>query len=269
MVSTLIRSTLVSSPLYMMSIFRIPKVVSKRLEKIQRNFLWGGGSQEGRTHTVNWDTICLNKNKGGLGVRRLLNLNRALLGKWIWRFIAEKEAPWRLFITLKYETEVGWFTKGIRGHGVSIWKEIHKEAIKLNNSLVVGKGDRVMFWEDSSCSEIPLCDLFPRFYSMAGLRETKVMEAWENSEQGGGWNFNFEMPFNDWEMDIVESLIRRVRGRKINPVEEDKMVWKATKDGSYTVRSNLDVLEGGRGAEPFPKRMVWNRLVPTKVGFFV
>ena len=41
---------------------------------------------------------------------------------------------------------------GIRGsHGVSIWKKIHKEAahIKLNRSLVVGKGDRVRFSEDS------------------------------------------------------------------------------------------------------------------------
>ena len=50
---TLIRSTLVSTPLYMMSIFRIRKAVSKRLEKIQRDFLRGGGSQEGGTHTVN------------------------------------------------------------------------------------------------------------------------------------------------------------------------------------------------------------------------
>ena len=137
----------------MMSTFRISKVVSKRLEKIQRDFLWGGGNQEGRTHTVNWDTVCLNKDKGGLGVRGLLNLNRALLDEWIWRFIAEKEALWRLFIALKYGTEAGgWFTKGIRGsHGVSIWKEIHKEAvhIKLNNSLIVDKRDRVRFWEDS------------------------------------------------------------------------------------------------------------------------
>ena len=70
-------------------------------------------------------------------------------------------------------------------------------------------------------------------------------------------------------MENVESLITRVRGRKINLVEEYKMVWKATKDGSYTVKSNLYVLEGGRGAEPFPKRLVWNKLVPTKVGFFV
>ena len=58
---------------------------------------------------MNWDTVYLNKNKGGLGVCRLLNLNRALLGKWIWRFTTEKEAPWRHFITLNMglKLEVG------------------------------------------------------------------------------------------------------------------------------------------------------------------
>ena len=81
-----------------------------------------------------------------------------------------------------------------------------------------------------------------------------MIEVWDNSKQGKGWNFNFQRLFNDWEMDNVESLIGKVRGRKINSEEEDNMVWKANKDGSYTVRSNLDVLEGGRGAGPFPKK---------------
>ena len=36
---TLIRSTLSSMPIYLMSLLRIPRVVSLRLEKIQRDFL--------------------------------------------------------------------------------------------------------------------------------------------------------------------------------------------------------------------------------------
>ena len=40
---TLIRSTLSSMPIYLMSLLRIPRVVSLRLEKIQRDFLCGGG----------------------------------------------------------------------------------------------------------------------------------------------------------------------------------------------------------------------------------
>ena len=39
---TLIRSTLSSMPIYLMSLLRMPRVVSLRLEKIQRDFLWGG-----------------------------------------------------------------------------------------------------------------------------------------------------------------------------------------------------------------------------------
>ena len=36
---TLIKSTLASMSIYQMSIFRMPKVVAKRLEKVQRDFL--------------------------------------------------------------------------------------------------------------------------------------------------------------------------------------------------------------------------------------
>ncbi|RVW60790.1 LINE-1 reverse transcriptase-like [Vitis vinifera] len=38
---TLIKSTLASIPIYFLSLIRIPKSVTKRIEKIQRDFLWG------------------------------------------------------------------------------------------------------------------------------------------------------------------------------------------------------------------------------------
>ena len=57
--------------------------VAKRVEKTQRDFLWGGGNLEGKVHLVKWDVVCTEKHKGGLGLRRIASLNRALLGKWI------------------------------------------------------------------------------------------------------------------------------------------------------------------------------------------
>ena len=66
---TLIRSS--SLPIYYMSILHLPRVVKLKLEQIQRNFLWGEGALEQRLHLVTWTTICLDKRKGGLRVKRL------------------------------------------------------------------------------------------------------------------------------------------------------------------------------------------------------
>ena len=49
---TLIRSTLSSMPLYFMSLFYLPRKVRLRLEKIQRDFLWGGGALVQKPHLV-------------------------------------------------------------------------------------------------------------------------------------------------------------------------------------------------------------------------
>ena len=65
-----------------MSLFPLPRKVKIILEKIQRDFLWGGGNLERKIHLVNWDIVCSSKEKGGLGIRSLSNFNKALLEKW-------------------------------------------------------------------------------------------------------------------------------------------------------------------------------------------
>ena len=111
---TLIKSTLASMPIYQMSIFKMPKIVARRLEKVQRDFLWGGGNLEGKIHLVNWEVVCTDKDKGGLGLRKLAMLNKALLGKWIWRYACDKDSLWRQVIKVKYGQEgLDWRPKKI------------------------------------------------------------------------------------------------------------------------------------------------------------
>ena len=56
----------------------------------------------------------------------------------------------------------------------------------------------------------------------------------------------------------MEKLIGLIRGKNINPIEVDELVWNATKDGSYTVKSNMYILEGDTGVVSFPTGLVWN-----------
>ena len=61
---TLLCSTLSSLPIYYMSLFQLPRRVKLRLEWIQRDFLWGGGSLEKKPHLVKWVTVCFDKKEG-------------------------------------------------------------------------------------------------------------------------------------------------------------------------------------------------------------
>ena len=72
-----------------------------------------------------WDTACSNKTKGGLGVRRLSLLNKALLCKWNLHFAMEREVFWRQIINGKYEeVEEGWCFKEVRNsYGVRLWED--------------------------------------------------------------------------------------------------------------------------------------------------
>ena len=89
---TLIWSTLSSMPIYRMSLFYMPRSMSLRLKRIQRDFLWDGGVLERKPHLVDWSIVCSDKRNGDLGVRNLVLLNKALLCKWSWHFTVEMEA---------------------------------------------------------------------------------------------------------------------------------------------------------------------------------
>jgi hypothetical protein len=54
---TLLKSTLSSLPTYYLSLFPIPVGVANRLDKLQRDFLWGGIGDEAKFHLVNWNKI--------------------------------------------------------------------------------------------------------------------------------------------------------------------------------------------------------------------
>ena len=113
---TLIRSTLSSLSIYYSSLFRMSQKVCNRLERIQRQFLWGGGSLEKKLHLVKWATVCTEKIKGGLGMRNFSRLNKALLCKWSWRFANERNVLWRKVVSSKFgETVGGWHSCDIRG----------------------------------------------------------------------------------------------------------------------------------------------------------
>ena len=100
------RKKYIVKPAYLYHVlFRIPKGVKTRLEKIQRDFLWGEGTMGKKIHLVSWDLVCYAKEKGGLGIHGLSIVNRALLGRWVWKFAEEENSIWKDGINLNNHKE--------------------------------------------------------------------------------------------------------------------------------------------------------------------
>ncbi|RVW15857.1 putative ribonuclease H protein [Vitis vinifera] len=227
---TLIKSTMASIPIYQMSLFRMPNIVVRRLEKLQRDFLWGGGNMERKAHLVKWEIVCGDKGRGGLGLRRLGLMNKALLGKWIWRYACEE-----------------------RTYGSSL-------------ELRVGKGNKIRFWTDVWCAGTALSQSFPHLFALAVDRNATVEEMWDQNSDQGGWNLRFLRNFNDWEVGMVGDLLLKLRGLR-PALEEDSISWKGGKSGRYKVKMAYSGLVNPSDIV-FPEKSIWVNSVPTKVAFF-
>ena len=153
--------------------------MSLRLEKIQRDFLWGGGASQSKLHLVNWSIVCMEKKDGGLGIKNLSRLNKALLGKWCWRFASEQDSLWKQVIVRKFGEEEGCWCSGAskESHGVGLWKAIRNGWMEFSKRVAfkVGGGRRVRFWKDRWCGEDSLEEAFPSLYSLASSRDAWVV----------------------------------------------------------------------------------------------
>ncbi|RVX09618.1 putative ribonuclease H protein [Vitis vinifera] len=188
---------------------------SKKIRKLQRDFLWGGGTLERKAHLVKWEVVCVDKEKGGLGIRKLALLNKALLGRWIWRFAFEKENLWKKEI-LK---ETNW-----------CWENIE---------FTVGNGTKIRFWTDHWCGLAALSQSFPQLYALVVHRNATVDEVWDPNFGQGGWNLSFIRAFNDWELDLVGDLLTVLRGYRLT-LEEDSVTWKGGRNGKLVLRKHTD-----------------------------
>lgn len=98
----LIKSVRSSIPVYYLSSYKAPISVVKCGRRILKNFLWGENGEKNKISWISWENFCRSKKEGGLGVKDWGKFNLALLGKWRWRLLTEKDSLWAKIILSKY-----------------------------------------------------------------------------------------------------------------------------------------------------------------------
>ena len=268
---TLIKNTLSSLPSYYLSLFPLPMSVARRLEKLQRDFLWGGMGDEHKYHLVNWQQICAPLQHGGLGIRNLSCFNKALLGKWLWRYGADQEALWRRVVDSKCGSQWGgWCSARVQvPHGVGLWKFIRAgwDSFSRHLAFKIGDGTRVKLWLDTWCGDQPLCDRFPDLFRLVRMPAASVADHLQILGSSHHWDITFSRQVQDWELETVTALMELLYSYPIRRGSLDELCWKPSSRKVFTVRSYYScLLQPARSF--FPWKSVWKSKVPTRVAFF-
>nr|GEV71324.1 RNA-directed DNA polymerase, eukaryota [Tanacetum cinerariifolium] len=139
---TLLKSVLGSSPIYYMSIYKVPSKVLKCLKDIRRNFFIGADVKEKKMSWFKWSRVLASKEKRELAVSGFFALNRALLFKWMW-----------LFSMIKMLYGLGSFEQ-----------------------FMVGNGLNTKFWEDVWMGNKNFKTSFPRIYALESDKNLTVAD---------------------------------------------------------------------------------------------
>jgi hypothetical protein len=283
----LLNSVLNSIPIFYLSYMKIPVHVWKQVRRIQREFLWGCRGGRKKINWVKWEVVCLPKKKGGLGVRDVRMVNISLLTKWRWRLLHDDDSLWKDLLKSKYgvgiigRTELGddfkpWFSslwwRDICSIGYNLDLNWFSQAVnkKLGNEALTS------FWRDKWIGEIPLCDRFPRLFSISTQKEASVEEVRNQTSVSGDWRLEWRRRFFEWEKLLFNDLLEIINTAIFSSEEEDRWVWMPeggavfTVKSAYRILSAFSVLDSAAGQWNMSVfNAIWKCPAPSKVSGFV
>ncbi|KAJ3687279.1 hypothetical protein LUZ61_016443 [Rhynchospora tenuis] len=231
----LIKSVLMSVPVYFMSIEVLPKGIIKQMESLIAKFFWGKSDQNRYMSFVAWAKICKDFNMGGLGVRQLELFGDALFMKLVWDMMSNSNKMWVKVCKSKYYSNLGfWRANNVAGAS-PLWRQavrmrgFFKESVRWQ----LAKGDSVTVLSQPWYQQWE-----PVTYATRRDRQKTVSQL-------------FDFGANMWHREEVIRLLgeqthnyiaQNVQKPVSVPGLTDKLIWDQTKFGNYTVKAGYECL---------------------------
>ncbi|XP_062089542.1 uncharacterized protein LOC133796077 [Humulus lupulus] len=135
----LVNTVLLSLRSFWMSIFMLPKSVTKEIDHLCRNFLWGvkdGNANRSKLHFTAWSQVCLPKCMGGLGFKEGCSWNTVLLAKFVWAVSSKQDILWVKWVDSIYLKGQDFWSYSIPQDVSWYWRRLVKlRSIFSTNSL--------------------------------------------------------------------------------------------------------------------------------------
>ncbi|XP_073024477.1 uncharacterized protein [Primulina eburnea] len=225
---TLLRSVLLSVPIYMFQVVQPPLAVMERLENVFNDFLWGSRPLDKKWHWARWSRACLPVSEGGLGFRRLKDIVESFSIKLWFRF-CQGSSLWAKFMMRKYCQLVHPAFVSADGLISPTWHRLLKIRARAESGIRwrIGMGD-VNFWDDIWCGDVPLSSQV----LVRGARGVRV---------------SYFLSDGVWDFDLLCSVVPPSVAETITLIpiasgEHDSAVWVHSSDGVFSLKSAWELV---------------------------
>ncbi|KAL3625781.1 hypothetical protein CASFOL_030310 [Castilleja foliolosa] len=156
--SIMVKAVAQSLPAYHMSVSLFPKELCHKLDSLFKRFWWGSNKNGNSLMLKSWDALCSPKAVGGMGFRRMEDLNIALVSKLAWMVCSNKDTLWVKLLYSKYMRGKSFLSDNLNSPGCSwTWKDIVscKNLIKKGALYPINLNSNVLIWSEPWIPTIP------------------------------------------------------------------------------------------------------------------
>ncbi|XP_073037149.1 uncharacterized protein [Primulina eburnea] len=251
---TLIRSVLLSMPIYLFQVVQPPLAVMEKLERAFNAFLWGSRPLERKWHWARWSRACLPVLEGGLGFRRLKDLVECFSIKLWFRF-RQGSSLWAIFLFRKYCRLDAPAGVPARASISPIWRRLLRIRPRAEPGIRwrVGLGD-ISFWDDTWFGDVPLSSRCV----VRGGRDVRVSHFFSE----GSWDFDRLCAV------VAPSVAEEIVLIPVLSGDPDLARWIYSSDGAFSVKSAWELIRQRAPSSDIFRPCWGSRLRPT-MSFFL
>ncbi|KAK0580349.1 hypothetical protein LWI29_000920 [Acer saccharum] len=261
---TLIKAVASALPIYAMQSIKIPTEMCAKLDKLNRDFLWGNNAENKKIHLVKWDTVCTPKNKGGLGIKKTRLMNQALLAKAGWRMNQDTNGLWANILKGKY-LKGGHIVSNIRkpSNCSSTWRGFFFGSKLLLKGMTwrVGDGSNISFWNDDWVPSMGKLSGFATSPLTDDCAKERVCDYLMRRE------WNLPKLLSVLPQNVAYRILSIHVGGTISGI--DKPIWGLSKSGDFTVKT---AYESHFIEDEMPEwnwKCIWKLKLPPRIMHFL
>ena len=217
----------------MLSFFRIPKGVLKKLDYYRSRFYWQCEEHNKKYRLARWSIFCEPKSVGGLGITNLEVQNICLLSNRLFKLLNE-DGTWQTLLRRKYlgNKTLAQVTK--QPGDSHFWSGLMemKDHFFERGKFVVQNGQQTRFWEDCRCGHKPLMKVYPTLYRIIRRKNQSVASVLGSRPL----NVSFRRALVGDKLHLWLDLVSKVLNTTLTE-GSDSFVRGLTKSMNFTVKS--------------------------------